>query len=98
MTEVWIEISPSFFTFMQIFPPEDWLVASSLPSKFVPSAIQKILDELTPENIRYKFSFLVLNYYLRLNDFVRAHICGNTCFLYMHEIKHSIVSTSGCPL
>ncbi|THU45479.1 hypothetical protein C4D60_Mb02t18360 [Musa balbisiana] len=37
---------------MQIFPPEDWLVASSLPSKFVPSAIQKILDELTPENIR----------------------------------------------
>ncbi|KAJ8464650.1 hypothetical protein OPV22_027202 [Ensete ventricosum] len=37
---------------MQIFPPEDWLVASSLPSKFVPSTIQKILDELTPENIR----------------------------------------------
>nr|XP_009388449.1 PREDICTED: insulin-degrading enzyme-like 1, peroxisomal isoform X2 [Musa acuminata subsp. malaccensis] len=37
---------------MQIFPPEDWLVASSLPSKFVPSAILKILDELTPENIR----------------------------------------------
>ncbi|XP_020092240.1 insulin-degrading enzyme-like 1, peroxisomal isoform X3 [Ananas comosus] len=37
---------------MQIFPPEDWLVASSLPSKFAPSTIQKTLDELSPENIR----------------------------------------------
>ncbi|KAG1368760.1 Insulin-degrading enzyme-like 1, peroxisomal [Cocos nucifera] len=37
---------------MQLFPPEDWLVASSLPSKFVPSTIQKILDELTPKSVR----------------------------------------------
>ncbi|KAG6484003.1 hypothetical protein ZIOFF_060796 [Zingiber officinale] len=34
------------------FPPEDWLVRWSLPSNFVPSTIQTILDELTPENIR----------------------------------------------
>ncbi|XP_042422587.1 insulin-degrading enzyme-like 1, peroxisomal isoform X1 [Zingiber officinale] len=37
---------------MQNFPPEDWLVTWSLPSNFVPNTIQKILDELTPENIR----------------------------------------------
>ncbi|KAK3127443.1 hypothetical protein QOZ80_7AG0573360 [Eleusine coracana subsp. coracana] len=37
---------------MQIFPPEDWLIASSVPSKFSPDAIQKILNELTPENVR----------------------------------------------
>ncbi|XP_074569326.1 insulin-degrading enzyme-like 1, peroxisomal isoform X2 [Curcuma longa] len=36
---------------MQNFPPEDWLV-TWLPSNFVPTTIQKILDELTPENIR----------------------------------------------
>ncbi|XP_042422583.1 insulin-degrading enzyme-like 1, peroxisomal isoform X3 [Zingiber officinale] len=37
---------------IQNFPPEDWLVRWSLPSNFVPSTIQTILDELTPENIR----------------------------------------------
>ncbi|KAL6856029.1 hypothetical protein ACP4OV_018831 [Aristida adscensionis] len=37
---------------MQIFPPEDWLTASSLPSKFSPETIQNILSELTPENVR----------------------------------------------
>ncbi|XP_072951084.1 insulin-degrading enzyme-like 1, peroxisomal [Typha angustifolia] len=37
---------------MQIYPPEDWLVGSSMPSKFAPSTIQKILDELTPSNVR----------------------------------------------
>lgn len=37
---------------MQIFPPEDWLIASFVPSKFSPDAIQKVLDELTPENVR----------------------------------------------
>ncbi|RLN36220.1 zinc-metallopeptidase, peroxisomal [Panicum miliaceum] len=37
---------------MQIFPPEDWLIASSMPSKFSPDAIQNILSELTPENVR----------------------------------------------
>ncbi|KAF8669312.1 hypothetical protein HU200_051650 [Digitaria exilis] len=37
---------------MQIFPPEDWLIASSVPSKFSPDAIQTILNELTPENVR----------------------------------------------
>ncbi|TVU38355.1 hypothetical protein EJB05_11718 [Eragrostis curvula] len=38
--------------FDEIFPPEDWLVASSVPSKFSPDSIQKILNELTPENVR----------------------------------------------
>lgn len=37
---------------MQLYPPEDWLAASSLPSKFVPSAIQNVLDELNAENVR----------------------------------------------
>eukprot|EP00268_Persea_americana_P025610 TRINITY_DN2493_c0_g1_i5.p1 TRINITY_DN2493_c0_g1~~TRINITY_DN2493_c0_g1_i5.p1 ORF type:complete len:759 (-),score=117.92 TRINITY_DN2493_c0_g1_i5:400-2676(-) len=37
---------------MQLYPPEDWLVASSLPSKFVPDTIQKVLDELTPDRVR----------------------------------------------
>ncbi|WOK97143.1 insulin-degrading enzyme-like 1, peroxisomal isoform X2 [Canna indica] len=51
------KISPSDYVVdiasnMQIFPPENWLVGWSLPSKFVPNSIQKILDELTPENIR----------------------------------------------
>ncbi|KAL6657756.1 hypothetical protein ACP70R_005536 [Stipagrostis hirtigluma subsp. patula] len=37
---------------MQIFPPEDWLIASSVPSTFSPDAIQNILNELIPENVR----------------------------------------------
>ncbi|KAM0952030.1 putative insulysin [Dioscorea sansibarensis] len=37
---------------MQLFPPEDWLCGSSLPSSFAPSAINRMLDELTPNNIR----------------------------------------------
>ncbi|WVZ66425.1 hypothetical protein U9M48_015640 [Paspalum notatum var. saurae] len=37
---------------MQIFPPEDWLIAASVPSKFSPDSIQNILNELTPENVR----------------------------------------------
>ncbi|KAL5708137.1 insulysin [Ranunculus cassubicifolius] len=37
---------------MQIYPPKDWLVASSLPSEYSPELIQTILDELTPNNVR----------------------------------------------
>ncbi|KAK9157292.1 hypothetical protein Scep_003866 [Stephania cephalantha] len=37
---------------MQLYPPKDWLVASSLPSKFSPSTIQMVLETLTPENVR----------------------------------------------
>ncbi|VFQ78513.1 unnamed protein product [Cuscuta campestris] len=37
---------------MELYPPEDWLVGSSLPSKFNPSIIQSFLDELTPLNVR----------------------------------------------
>ncbi|XP_077210294.1 insulinase (Peptidase family M16) family protein [Tasmannia lanceolata] len=37
---------------MQLYAPEDWLVASSLPSKFAPGTIQKIVDELSANNVR----------------------------------------------
>ncbi|KAG8080044.1 hypothetical protein GUJ93_ZPchr0007g4342 [Zizania palustris] len=37
---------------MQIYPPEDWLIASSVPSKFSPDTIQSVLNELTPQNVR----------------------------------------------
>nr|GLL36596.1 insulin-degrading enzyme-like 1, peroxisomal [Ipomoea trifida] len=37
---------------MQHYPPEDWLVGSSLPSKFNASIIQSFLNELTPLNVR----------------------------------------------
>ncbi|KAF6158546.1 hypothetical protein GIB67_040060 [Kingdonia uniflora] len=51
------KISPSDYVVnissnMQVFPPEDWLVASSLPSMFRPDTIQTVLDELTPNNVR----------------------------------------------
>ncbi|KAA8517097.1 hypothetical protein F0562_017390 [Nyssa sinensis] len=37
---------------MQLYPPKDWLVGSSLPSKFNPGVIESILNELTPNNVR----------------------------------------------
>ncbi|XVF07225.1 hypothetical protein REPUB_Repub06bG0120200 [Reevesia pubescens] len=37
---------------MQIYPTEDWLVGSSLPSNFNPDTIKMILNELSPENVR----------------------------------------------
>ncbi|KAF3442699.1 hypothetical protein FNV43_RR16616 [Rhamnella rubrinervis] len=37
---------------MQFYPPKDWLVGSSLPSIFSPNIIQKVLDELSPNNVR----------------------------------------------
>ncbi|KAJ0982675.1 hypothetical protein J5N97_010930 [Dioscorea zingiberensis] len=37
---------------MQLFPPEDWLCGSSLPSRFCPSILNMMLDELTPKNVR----------------------------------------------
>uniref|UniRef100_A0A5B7AKQ5 Putative Insulinase (Peptidase family M16) family protein isoform 1 n=1 Tax=Davidia involucrata TaxID=16924 RepID=A0A5B7AKQ5_DAVIN len=37
---------------MQLYPPKDWLVGSSLPSNFNPVLIQSILNELTPNNVR----------------------------------------------
>ncbi|KAL0383546.1 UNVERIFIED_CONTAM: Insulin-degrading enzyme-like 1, peroxisomal [Sesamum calycinum] len=37
---------------MQFYPPEDWLVGSSLPSKFNPEKIQSALKELSPYNVR----------------------------------------------
>ncbi|XP_022842147.1 insulin-degrading enzyme-like 1, peroxisomal [Olea europaea var. sylvestris] len=37
---------------MQFYPPKDWLVGSSLPSKFNPGIIETALKELTPNNVR----------------------------------------------
>ncbi|KAL2535059.1 Zinc-metallopeptidase [Abeliophyllum distichum] len=37
---------------MQFYPPKDWLVGSSLPSKFTPGIIETALKELTPYNVR----------------------------------------------
>ncbi|KAF5473275.1 hypothetical protein F2P56_009899, partial [Juglans regia] len=35
---------------MQVYPPRDWLVGSSLPSKFSPGTIQMVLEELSIDN------------------------------------------------
>uniref|UniRef100_A0A453FNW9 Insulin-degrading enzyme n=2 Tax=Aegilops tauschii subsp. strangulata TaxID=200361 RepID=A0A453FNW9_AEGTS len=37
---------------MRLFPPEEWLVGESLPSKYAPNRINMILDELSPERVR----------------------------------------------
>ncbi|XP_019101972.1 PREDICTED: insulin-degrading enzyme-like 1, peroxisomal [Camelina sativa] len=37
---------------MQIYPTKDWLVGSSLPTKFNPATVQKVVDELSPCNVR----------------------------------------------
>ncbi|KAM7505463.1 hypothetical protein LguiB_004367 [Lonicera macranthoides] len=37
---------------MQLYPPKDWLVGSSLLSKFNPDIIQSALNELTPNSVR----------------------------------------------
>ncbi|KAJ4824099.1 Insulin-degrading enzyme-like 1, peroxisomal [Turnera subulata] len=37
---------------MQIYPPRDWLVGSSLPSNFSPDIIQMVLDQLSPTSVR----------------------------------------------
>ncbi|KAL3819799.1 hypothetical protein ACJIZ3_005704 [Penstemon smallii] len=37
---------------MQFYPPKDWLVGSSLPSKFNPGLIQSALEELSPSRVR----------------------------------------------
>lgn len=40
------------FDFLKVYPPTDWLVGSSLPSKFSPGTIQRALEELSIDNIR----------------------------------------------
>ncbi|XP_051150110.1 insulin-degrading enzyme-like 1, peroxisomal isoform X2 [Andrographis paniculata] len=37
---------------MKIYPPNDWLVGSALPSKFNPETILSALNELSPYNLR----------------------------------------------
>lgn len=40
-------------SWIQMYPPNDWLVGSSLPSNFSPSIIQMVLDQLSPDNVRW---------------------------------------------
>ncbi|XP_024017952.1 insulin-degrading enzyme-like 1, peroxisomal [Morus notabilis] len=47
-----IDYAVDITTNMQIYPPKDWLVGSSLPSNFSPSIIQTVLDELSSSNVR----------------------------------------------
>ncbi|CAH8384062.1 unnamed protein product [Eruca vesicaria subsp. sativa] len=37
---------------MKIYPTKHWLVGSSLPSRFNPDIVHKVLNELTPSNVR----------------------------------------------
>ncbi|OAY40427.1 insulin-degrading enzyme-like 1, peroxisomal [Manihot esculenta] len=51
------KISPIYYAIkiasnMQLYPPKDWLVQSSIPSKFSPSIIQSVVDQLSPNNVR----------------------------------------------
>ncbi|KAK3021847.1 hypothetical protein RJ639_046236 [Escallonia herrerae] len=41
---------------MQLYPPKDWLVGSSLPSNYSPGIIQSVLNELTPNNVSFLIS------------------------------------------
>ncbi|KAF2609388.1 hypothetical protein F2Q68_00045014, partial [Brassica cretica] len=36
---------------MRIYPTKHWLVGSSLPSKFNPAIVKKVLDEISPSNV-----------------------------------------------
>ncbi|CAL5418111.1 unnamed protein product [Camellia sinensis] len=40
-----------FATIDRLYPPNDWLVGSSLPPKFSPTIIESTLNELTPNNV-----------------------------------------------
>ncbi|CAL5321206.1 unnamed protein product [Camellia sinensis] len=42
-----------FATVDKLYPPNDWLVGSSLPPKFSPTIIESTLNELTPNNVSY---------------------------------------------
>ncbi|XP_057999839.1 insulin-degrading enzyme-like 1, peroxisomal isoform X2 [Hevea brasiliensis] len=51
------KISPIYYAIeiasnMQLYPPKDWLVQSSMPSKFSPSIIQSVMNQLSPTNAR----------------------------------------------
>ncbi|KAK3446693.1 hypothetical protein EUGRSUZ_A02355 [Eucalyptus grandis] len=37
---------------MEIYPPEHWIVGSSMPCEFNPGTIQMVLDKLSPDNVR----------------------------------------------
>lgn len=44
-------------TYMETYPPQDWLVGKSLPSNFSPEIIQMTLNELSPKTVRMMFYF-----------------------------------------
>ncbi|KAI8004617.1 Insulin-degrading enzyme-like 2 [Camellia lanceoleosa] len=50
-----------FATIDKLYPPNDWLAGSSLPSKFSPTIIESALNELTPNNVR-SLLFIYENY------------------------------------
>ncbi|ESR34646.1 hypothetical protein CICLE_v10004240mg [Citrus x clementina] len=44
-------------TYMETYPPQDWLVGKSLPSNFSPEIIQMTLNELSPKTVRETFQY-----------------------------------------
>ncbi|KAL0867024.1 hypothetical protein Bca101_046142 [Brassica carinata] len=48
------ESGVSQWIFNEIYPTKHWLVGSSLPSKFNPDIVQKVLNDLSPSNVRSK--------------------------------------------
>jgi len=44
---------------LQLFPPEEWLVGAALPSKYAPQRINMILDQLSPETVRYALQSVI---------------------------------------
>lgn len=55
-----LQIFEVLSTSLQLYPPHDWLVASSVPSKFNPDVIEMVLKDLTPTNVRYLKDFFFL--------------------------------------
>ncbi|KAL6854574.1 hypothetical protein ACP4OV_019136 [Aristida adscensionis] len=55
-----------------MFPPEEWLVGASLPSKYAPERINMILNQLSPERVSnlmmLKFPVYSIQYILLLLD------------------------------
>ncbi|KAG7561203.1 Metalloenzyme LuxS/M16 peptidase-like [Arabidopsis thaliana x Arabidopsis arenosa] len=47
-----IAYAKSISSKMKMYPTKHWLVGSSLPSKFNPATVEKVLDDLSPDNVR----------------------------------------------
>ena len=66
-----------FFILFQIYPPKDWLVGSSLPSNFSPNIIQMVLDQLSPDNFRLVYYFLM-----------KLQTCGSESWVIICFLPH----------